>query len=187
MFGVLINASFETRYDQISWCHRQKRIRKHIADILDNDLSTRIAYAILAVGEVSDQRAHSMILGGLAAEPAITHLLVVRVIVGVVHLLVVSEGTEEEVQSVDTLGELVAGVREVALAEVEDCIVDRRLVGGVRDPIVVEEVLLQEGQFVRADLECAEDVGFVLLGYGHGRRAGFWGGLRVRGHLGRLS
>jgi hypothetical protein len=27
----------------------------------------------------------------------------------------------------------------------------------------------------------------VLLGYGHGRRAGFWGGLRVRGHLGRLS
>jgi hypothetical protein len=27
----------------------------------------------------------------------------------------------------------------------------------------------------------------VLLGYGHGRRAGVWGGLRVRGHLGRLS
>jgi len=93
-----------------------------------------------------------VIPGSLTAEPAITRLLEILVSVGLEVLLFVREGAEEEVQYADTVRELAAVDCVKALTEVEDRIVDRLFVGGIGDPIVVQEVFFQEGQLVRADL-----------------------------------
>jgi len=79
---------------------------------------------VLAHGDVSDQGAHTMVLGSLTAELAVTRHFVIFVIVGIVVLLVVGVGAEKEV---------------------EDRILNRRFVGAVRDPVVVQEVLFQVG------------------------------------------
>jgi hypothetical protein len=81
--------------------------------------------------------------------------------------------------------ELVAVGCEEAIAKVEDRFPDRLLVGGLWDSAVTQKVLLQDNEFVGADLECAENVGFLLLCGGHSREVVVVGDLHL-GHLGRL-
>jgi len=148
-------------------------------------LSTVLTLATLAEGEVSDQGAHRVVLGSIAAEPAIIRLRD-RLVDRAEEILIIGILLEQSVQPADTSVELVAVGCEEALTELKNRFFDRLLVGGLRDPAVAQEVLFEDDKFVGADLECAEEVGFVLLDWAQTREAGIGGGLRVWIHVGRL-
>lgn len=160
------NAHAGSFYDETSSCRGESAPGEESADILNENPNTKVTtdrpLAALADRQVSDQAAGRVVLRSLAIEPTSPRLfsgLVDRREV----FLVCRVGIEESVQPVDTKVELETVGCEEALTEVEDRFLDGVFVRGAGDPAVAQKVLFQDDEFVRGDLQCVGEVGFLLL------------------------
>jgi hypothetical protein len=151
---------------------------RHVSDILRQSVRRlfiplksveckfTIAFAALTLltnRDVGNDGAHSIVLGSFTLEVADKHVPETVELVHFVGLIVFVIGLEERVQSPDVARELVAIRLVEALAELQDSFVDRFLAGGDGNPAVAQEVLFEDGKFVRADLESLKETGLVLL------------------------
>ena len=115
----------------------------------------------LAGGQVRDQSAHGVVLGGLALDLALVHVAGIVEAIGLpvfdfftgpdfkepYQPLVVSEDV-----LVVVVG-LVCAVGPVSSAESEDGVLDCVFVGRAWNPLLGDKVTLQDGEVVRADLQ----------------------------------
>jgi hypothetical protein len=133
-----------------------------VGDIRQLSHSPRTPGTTLLGGQMRDQGTHRIILGGLALNLALVHFFGIKgaLILRVLNFLTcpaLEESCEPLVASEDDLivviG-LVGAVVPVGSAKSEDGILDCVFVGRGWNPLLGDKLTLQDGEVVRADLQC---------------------------------